>query len=247
MILVTGHHGFIGCEVGNQLTARGIEWEGVDLNPHCEMFEHDVDPNNYTGIIHLAAHKSVAESIENPLKYYNNNVIALNRFLLKLKKDIPFVFVSSAAAKYPTNPYGISKVLGEAVCKQHIKPELLAIVRPENVIGVGTEDGVIPLMAKAKKSGRVMDIHRGCTRDFITVEDTAQGIIDAKLGTTMSLGTSEYHTISCIADYYQVPYKLVVPPEGFLINSKSHEERVPGRVRNTNDMLDKLLSDNRRK
>jgi UDP-glucose 4-epimerase len=51
-----------------------------------------------TGVVHFAAHKAVEESIQSPLRYYQNNVCGLVDFLIQLKEyDITnFVFSSSA-------------------------------------------------------------------------------------------------------------------------------------------------------
>ena len=87
-----------------------------------------------TGILHLAAYIDVAESCNEPLKYYANNAFASLSFFeaiveenRKMKKDIPLVF-SSTCAVYgepkqlpinetnpinPINPYGKSKFFAE--------------------------------------------------------------------------------------------------------------------------------------
>ncbi|KAI6245081.1 UDP-glucose 4-epimerase [Erysiphe necator] len=59
-------------------------------------------PNSrIVGVIHFAAYKSVVESIENPLKYYDNNVSGLIKFCIILKEfNIKTFIFSSSATVY---------------------------------------------------------------------------------------------------------------------------------------------------
>jgi UDP-glucose 4-epimerase len=69
-----------------------------------------------TSVIHFAAHKSVEESIYNPLDYYQNNVCSLIN-LLFLLDDFGihnFVFSSSATV------YGSKADKGEQLCEEHL-------------------------------------------------------------------------------------------------------------------------------
>ncbi|MBU6339214.1 MAG: UDP-glucose 4-epimerase GalE [Rickettsiales bacterium] len=87
-----------------------------------------IDKYSFDGVIHLAASTCIADSVMNPLKFYQNNVVATKNFLevLLSKKISNFVFSSTAAvfgnvlqdqipikencAKNPLNPYGASKL-----------------------------------------------------------------------------------------------------------------------------------------
>jgi UDP-glucose 4-epimerase len=86
-----------------------------------------------SGVIHFAAYKAVGESVENPLKYYSNNIAGLVSVLnvLKQNPEVSFVFSSSCtvygepmglkevdentAKSIPTSPYGYTKWLGEQI------------------------------------------------------------------------------------------------------------------------------------
>ncbi len=85
-------------------------------------------------VIHFAAFKSVNESIREPLKYYENNIIGLINILgICVKRDINnFIFSSSATvygnAQSPlyensntgcgiTNPYGYTKFMAENIIR----------------------------------------------------------------------------------------------------------------------------------
>lgn len=84
------------------------------------------------GVIHFAAHKSVSESVADPMKYYDNNIVSLTN-VLKVCRDnsISNIVFSSSAAVYgesdqspvkesqemgkPASPYALTKQFGERV------------------------------------------------------------------------------------------------------------------------------------
>lgn len=63
------------------------------------------------GVIHFAAFKSVRESLNEPLKYYLNNLVGLIKLLEGLKdySDLPFVFSSSCTVYGETDGKAISE------------------------------------------------------------------------------------------------------------------------------------------
>ena len=146
-ILVVGGAGYIGSHVCKTLDAAG--YHPVTLDNLCtghrdfvrwgELVEASVsDTNavdetikkyNIESVIDLAGSIEVGESVENPIKYYENNFACKLEFLQTLKKNQVKAFVfSSTAAVYgepeiipipethpcrPKNPYGWSKFLFE--------------------------------------------------------------------------------------------------------------------------------------
>ena len=86
-ILVTGHKGFIGSHVFNDLRHEqgyGYLVDGLDrpedisdwVAPSGMFAEH------YDYIIHLAAYAALRDSIENPEKFWENNVEKSNQYLI---------------------------------------------------------------------------------------------------------------------------------------------------------------------
>lgn len=89
---------------------------------------------NIRGVIHFAASKSVSESVENPLLYYDNNINSLVNLLNAIKgRAINFVFSSSCTVygepdhqpvteatpvKPATSPYGNTKQIGEVILQE---------------------------------------------------------------------------------------------------------------------------------
>ncbi|KAK6519763.1 hypothetical protein TWF506_000061 [Arthrobotrys conoides] len=189
------------------------------------------------GAIHLAASKSVSESLENPGKYYENNVIKMESFLRVLgKHGVHNVIFSSSATVYGSlpsemaskalnedmvpivgpdvpmqgiaktmaglTPYGISKVLGEAMIKKFVEGHSRRrgmVFRLFNPVGCDPSGylkenprdnhwcggGIMQMIRKAVVDDTVFQVFGGggdegdgsCIRDFVHVGDIARGIV----------------------------------------------------------------------
>lgn len=144
-ILVTGGSGYIGSFMVKRLredshevvvfdrqkpsfAEEGVNYIHGDLrNP--EDIKTLFDSHKFEAIIHFAAVISMAESMQNPYKYFENNTFgALNLFDAAAKNNVRSVIFSSTAGVYgnplevpipedhpknPTNPYGESKLMSE--------------------------------------------------------------------------------------------------------------------------------------
>ena len=119
----------------NKITNSSINYVNLDLK-NIEATKIFISENNdIDGVIHFAASKAVGESVENPLKYYTNNLFSLINLLNELKdlnKEINFIFSSSATVygnpeivpitesepiKKAESPYGNTKQIGEDIIK----------------------------------------------------------------------------------------------------------------------------------
>jgi UDP-glucose 4-epimerase len=135
--------------------------------------------HNVTGVLHLAAKKSVGESVAKPLLYWDQNVGGM-RSLLQACVDagVDRALFSSSAAVYgtpPTNfvteetptapmsPYGESKLAGEWMLKDLAAANGLrwAALRYFNVAGAGAPElrdrsvsNLIPMTFEALSAGR---------------------------------------------------------------------------------------------
>ncbi len=151
-ILVCGGAGYIGAHTVFELIGRGEEVVIVDnlqtghrgaLNPAAKFYEGDIRnadilekifrENKIEAVIHFAANSLVGESVQNPLKYFNNNVGGMQILLEAMTKfDVDKIVFSSTAAVYgepekipieetdktlPTNPYGESKLIMERMIR----------------------------------------------------------------------------------------------------------------------------------
>ncbi|WP_411343441.1 UDP-glucose 4-epimerase GalE [Paenibacillus sp. WLX1005] len=146
-ILVTGGAGYIGSHTVAELLERGEEVVVIDnfLTGHREallggkLYEGDLrdkellatifSENNITAVIHFAASSLVGESMQNPSKYYDNNVYGAMCLLEEMQKaGVSNIVFSSTAATYgepdkvpieetdrtePANVYGETKLVME--------------------------------------------------------------------------------------------------------------------------------------
>lgn len=151
-ILVLGGAGYIGSHAVYQLIDEGMEVVVVDnletghreaVHPKAVFYEGDIRNASFLNsvfekeaideVLHFAANSLVGESMENPLKYFDNNVYG-TQVLLKAMVDhgVKKIVFSSTAATYgepeavpitelmPTNPgntYGETKLTMEKMMK----------------------------------------------------------------------------------------------------------------------------------
>lgn len=158
-ILLTGGLGYIGSHTAVELLQNDYDIVIVDNLSNCrpevkesiekitnkkfKFIEEDLlnknalfsifEQEKFDAVIHFAAAKAVGESVENPLKYYNNNVVSSVNLLEAMKKhNVKNLIFSSSACVYgdsdnlpydenmpanPTNPYGRTKYFIEEMMK----------------------------------------------------------------------------------------------------------------------------------
>ncbi len=192
-LLVTGGAGYIGSVVASQLLEAGDEVTILDnlskghkhAVPEGATFaEGDlldkeriekILQEGFDGVLHFAALSLVGESVENPERYYRNNVLGtLNLLEAMAKGGARRLVFSSTAAVYgepekipieeddppvPTNPYGGSKLAVDRMISFVAKARGLAAVslRYFNVAGArgpfgedhNPETHLIPLVLEA--------------------------------------------------------------------------------------------------
>ena len=122
MILVTGGAGYIGSHCVLALLKQGYEVvifdnfstghrEIVEKFPDIKIFQGDLQNiedlekvfNSYKidAVVHFAAFSQVGESVQNPQKYYYNNVFGtLNLLSAMTKSGVNKIVFSSTAAVY---------------------------------------------------------------------------------------------------------------------------------------------------
>ena len=215
-VLVVGGAGYIGSHTCKQLVKNGFTPVVVDrdikskpwatqygpafevtLPQHIDLLDEIVKRHHIDSCIHFAAYTKVGESVEQPSKYYLNNVVMTLRLLDKLRhlKINKFVFSSSAATygvpkdgianvddiPRPINPYGKSKLFVEEILKDYHKAYNLSSVslRYFNAAGADAdaeigelredETHIIPLAIEAAKKGTAFKLFG---KDFATSDGT---------------------------------------------------------------------------
>jgi UDP-glucose-4-epimerase GalE len=193
-ILVTGGSGYVGSHAVRELAAAGHEAVIYDnLSTGCrklsrgfELIEGDIcDTEKVSSclkgidaVIHFAASAYVGESVQNPRKYFRNNVEAGLKLLdAVLASDVRNFVFSSTCATYgvpgklpisevspqvPINPYGASKLFFEHALAAYSGSHGLryaalryfnaAGAHPDGTIGEvhNPETHLIPLALKAR-------------------------------------------------------------------------------------------------
>lgn len=187
IILVTGGAGYIGSHTALCLLKNGFNVVVFDNleNGHKEIVDtlhefgdclqnfivfekgdlknpQDIsyvfDKYKIDAVIHFAAYIRVEESVQNPRKYYENNVGgSLNLFSAMIEHDVKKIVFSSTAAVYgepkiaepinenaeksPINPYGRSKFIVEQILRDYDEKHGIksAILRYFNVAGADSE------------------------------------------------------------------------------------------------------------
>lgn len=151
-ILVTGGAGYIGSHTVYALIEKGEDVIVIDnlqtgfkqaIHPKARFYQGDIrdeiflnevfSKEKVEAVIHFAANSIVGESMQNPLKYYDNNVYGTKVLLqAMINNGIKNIVFSSTAATYgepekipilesdklePTNVYGETKLAMEKMFK----------------------------------------------------------------------------------------------------------------------------------
>ena len=212
-VLVTGGAGFIGSHVTEALVAAGHDTRVLDdlsagfvdnVDPGVELVVADVADAKAVAaavtdremVFHLAAHRAVSRSVEDPLATDRANTHG-TLTVLKMAADagVRRVVYSSSSSVYggaaplptpehapvlPRSPYAVTKVAGENYCR--VAADLYGLetvaLRYFNVFGPRQRPGspysaVIPLFIDALNTGLAPTVHGDGhqSRSFVYVTD----------------------------------------------------------------------------
>lgn len=152
-VLVLGGAGYIGSHTVDRLVEAGKDVVVVDslvtghlaaVRKEAKFYQGDLADKDFMrkvftenpdidAVIHFAAFSLVAESMKEPLKYFDNNTAGMVKLLEVMNEfDIKYIVFSSTAATYgipekmpiyeddpqlPINPYGESKLMMEKIMR----------------------------------------------------------------------------------------------------------------------------------
>lgn len=256
-ILVTGGTGYIGSHTAVELIQQGFEvfivdnlcnssisvLEGIekitgtkphfvklDLTEKTAIKKYLHDHHDLDAVIHFAALKAVGESVNEPLRYYRNNLESLTNLLKgMIDRDIPAIVFSSSCTVYgqpdrlpvkedapikkATSPYGNTKQIAEDIIRDtiHSVDNLHAIsLRYFNPIG-------------AHPSSHIGELPLGVPNNLVPfITQTAAGIREQ-----LKVFGDDYDTPdgTCIRDYINVVdlAKAHVIAVQRMINKKSED------------------------
>lgn len=234
-ILVTGGAGYIGSHTVVALIEAGYEPIIIDnfsnskrsmikqveqiVNEKVQVITGDVrdeallnelfKANKIEAVIHFAASKAVGESVENPLMYYDNNLIGLLTLLKCMKEnDVKQLVFSSSCTVYgipendicvtestplgtPNSPYGWTKWMSEQLLKDVAATKAIEVVLLRYFNPVG-----------AHSSGLIGELPQGIPNNILPyMTQTAVGLREQ-----LTVFGNDYPTVdgTCIRDYIHV-------------------------------------------
>ena len=174
-ILVTGHKGFIGSHVYDYLrndTTLGFSVEGMDFPDDIGDFQgpEGMFAKHYDCIIHLAAFAALRDSIDNPDKFWEKNLVTAQPNIDYCRKNnVRLLYASSAGAHgWWQNPYAITKKVNE-------------VQAPPNSVGmrffnVWAENDSRPDMLYRMLQENTAKYITRHERDYIHVDDVVRAI-----------------------------------------------------------------------
>ncbi len=246
--IVTGGAGFIGSHLVEQLIkmkhkvivldnfSTGREENLSHLKNKIKLVKCDISNKgkwtnefkNTDWVFHIAALADIVPSIQNPVNYFNSNVIGTFNVIrsCKINKVKRVIYLASASCyglskKYPTTekaeikpeyPYALTKLLGEQIVMHWSKiygvPSLS--LRLFNVYGTrsrtsGTYGAVFGVFLAQKLADKPLTIvgNGNQTRDFTYISDVVNAIICAvksdKDGEIYNVGTGRPISVNKIA------------------------------------------------
>lgn len=234
-ILVTGGLGYIGSHTVVELQQKGFDVVIIDdlSNSNIDVIDNiesitGIRPrlvvanlctmqfNDYSvftnvvidGIIHFAASKAVGESVENPLKYYENNIMSLIKVLqyMESSKTNNLIFSSSCTVYgqpetmpiteeteivLAKSPYGNTKQICEEIILDVVKQYDLDAIILRYFNPIGAHDSV-----------KIGELPNGTPQNLLPyITQTASGIREK-----LSVFGGDYNTAdgTCIRDYVHV-------------------------------------------
>ena len=134
--LITGHKGYIGSKIYQELQNQGHEVLGIDLKEEISKdilfylkednegkFHPFFSSFKPEYIFHLACFPRVAYSVEKPIETMHNNVLTTSYVLnFARKNNVKRVIYSGSSSVVgngsgPNSPYGLQKLISEKECK----------------------------------------------------------------------------------------------------------------------------------
>ena len=217
-ILITGINGFIGNYVYNFLKTdqvyKDFVIDGADIKDGFDVGDFVRPPKRYDCVIHLAAFADIRNSLDDPDRFWENNVEkAKGIFKYCEVNNIRLLYASSAGAKeWWLNPYATTKKVNEAMA-----PHNSVGMRFFNVYMEGQMSRPDMLYRMLEdKTATYLTNHK---RDWIHVLDVARAIarlIPSTITGVVDIGNGTMHSVVELAEVFgqgDLPIKEDTPGE----------------------------------
>tara|TARA_B100001109_G_scaffold206475_1_gene173660 strand:- start:1213 stop:1980 length:768 start_codon:yes stop_codon:yes gene_type:complete len=220
-VMLTGADGMIGSTLKPHLKKEGFEVTAFQ-GECCNWKDWEKYDKGYDLLIHLAAFAGVRDSMNDPDKYFANNVGAAGNAFIWANQYVArgkILYASSSnAAEWWSNPYAMTKKANEVQAIHYN-----AIGMRFHTVWPGRDD----MLFKMLERGEVTYINENHTRDFIHVDDLCAAItvmidnfdkIQEDVGTIVDLGTGHSTEVKSVAK--------AMGYEGQYINDPTPNERM---------------------
>ena len=189
------------------ISGRSVDLIIGDVNDESTM-DRLFEEHEFHGVIHFAAYKAVGESVDHPIKYYQNNVSGLITLLGVMDKHgVQNLIFSSSCTVYgiaedlpvtedtpiksAESPYGTTKIIGEEIIQDYAKHKNIKtiLLRYFNPVG-------------AHPSAQIGELPNGVPSNLVPyITQTAVGIREQ-----LVIHGNDYNTSdgTCIRDYIHV-------------------------------------------
>ncbi len=214
-----------------KITGKKIKFYKVDLCD-IEALETVFKENEIDGVIHFAGLKAVGESVQIPLRYYENNITGtLNLCKLMIKYNVNKLVFSSSATVYgnpksvpitedfdlsATNPYGQTKLMLEQILTdiQKANPDMnVSLLRYFNPVG-------------AHESGLIGEDPNGIPNNLVPyITQVAIGKLDHlnvygnDYNTPDGTGVRDYIHVCDLVDGHLLAYKKLSENPGLMVHN----------------------------
>ncbi len=214
-IIITGASGFIG---KNLIELLKDKYEIICFdreNGKDVAKKEDFENLKADYVIHLAA----LMRKETPKEMLNVNVLGTQNVLEFCKKTGAKLIFASSSAVYgnakgqikedsplkPESFYGVTKLMGEELCKFYNKNSNVQIVilRFFNVFGKGQGGALIPEIISQLEKDKIILRNPYPKKDFVYIKDVAEAIVkslDLNSFEIINIGTGKSHSIREIAE-----------------------------------------------
>lgn len=226
-VAVTGAGGFLGTRLVRMLEELGARVRAYSRAKGFSLLRDEIDLSALDHVFHLAAETGVPKSWATPVEFHLTNAHGTVRVLDQCRRagcSMSYIGayiygtperlpISETDVLEPTNPYALSKWMGEQACSwyaQHYDVPVTAI-RLFNVYGPGQSNSfIVPRIVEQAldpASDEILLMDLKPKRDYLFVDDALQAFLMSAFPQRFHLynvGSGQSHTVGEVVDAVQL-------------------------------------------